>query len=140
MGGGRRGRTPCGRGSTTSAALAADARRLAEGLDTALDGLASRAAVNRERLRGVNDRLARLEQRLLDESEPADTRWYRHVIYGWNIYSLYEGPPLPGLAGAIADGDATAVRRETARLDGALRRFVAGLEEIGALVEQIDAR
>ena len=26
---------------------------------------------------------------------------YRHVIYGWNIYSLYDGQPFPGLADAI---------------------------------------
>jgi hypothetical protein len=41
----------------------------------------------------VNDLLARLEQRLLDENQ----QWYRHVIYGWNIYSLYDGQPFPGL-------------------------------------------
>jgi hypothetical protein len=83
----------------------------------------------------VNDALVRLEQRLLDESEPPAKRWYRHVIYGWNIYSLYEGQPLPGLAEAIRVGDADAVSRETARLEQALARFVAGLQEIVRLVD-----
>ena len=28
-------------------------------------------------------------------------RWYRHVFYGWNIYSLYDGQLFPGLADAL---------------------------------------
>jgi len=53
------------------------------------------------RARALNDALFKLEQRLLDEQDPPEKRWYRHVVYGWNIYSLYEGQPLPGLAEAI---------------------------------------
>ena len=45
---------------------------------------------------GLNDGLMRLEHTLIDESEPADERWYRHVIYGGNIYALYSGQPFPG--------------------------------------------
>ncbi len=75
----------------------------------------------------LNDRLARLEQTLLDEgSSPAD-RWYRHVIYGWNIYSLYDGQPLPGLAEAIRLKDPARVSSETARIENALRRMLSAL-------------
>ena len=81
-----------------------------------------------------------LEQRLLDESEPPATRWYRHVIYGWNIYSLYEGQPLPGLAEAIRLGDAAAVAREITRLEQALDRFGRALEEIARLADTLEAR
>jgi transferrin receptor-like protein len=58
----------------------------------------------------VNDLLARLEQRLLDE----DQQWYRHVIYGWNIYSLYDGQPFPGLADAMRVRDAERAQRSRA--------------------------
>ena len=85
----------------------------------------------------LNDALVRLEQRLLDESEPPAKRWYRHVIYGWNIYSLYEGQPLPGLAEAIRVGDAAAVTRETTRLEQALGRLVTGLQEIARLADAL---
>jgi N-acetylated-alpha-linked acidic dipeptidase len=72
----------------------------------------------------MNDRLVRLEQTLLDESEPAARRWYRHVIYGWNIYSLYEGQPLPGLAEAIRVRDQARVKKEVARIEAALLRML----------------
>jgi len=81
---------------------------------------------------GLNDRLVRLEQTLLDESAPAAERWYRHVIYGWNIYSLYEGQPLPGLAEAIRLADPARVQEETARIDAALGRMLAALERAGS--------
>ena len=87
--------------------------------------------------RRINDALVRLEQQLLDESEPPETRWYRHVIYGWNIYSLYAGQPLPGLAEAIRLGEATSVARETSRLEQALARFVTALDEIARLVDEL---
>ena len=62
------------------------------------------------------------------------------MIYGWNIYSLYEGQPLPGLAEAIRVGDAAAVARETSRLNQALSRFAAALEEIARLANTLDDR
>src|SRR4029077_12358844 len=80
----------------------------------------------------LNDRLARLEQTLLDESGSPAERWYRHVIYGWNIYSLYEGQPLPGLAEAIRVGDPAQIAKETARIESALRRMLAGLPTAGS--------
>jgi hypothetical protein len=75
----------------------------------------------------LNDRLMRLEQSLIDESAPPEERWYRHVVYGWNIYSLYAGQPFPGLAAAFARGTEEDVRRETERLEKALARLSGGL-------------
>jgi len=78
----------------------------------------------------VNDLLARLEQRLLDE----DQQWYRHVIYGWNIYSLYDGQPFPGLAEAMRARDAERARKEALRITAAIDRLNAGLREIAELL------
>ena len=75
----------------------------------------------------LNDRLARLEQTLLDERGTPTERWYRHVIYGWNIYSLYDGQPLPGLAEAIRLKDSAQIAKETARIESALQRMLAAL-------------
>jgi N-acetylated-alpha-linked acidic dipeptidase len=107
----------------------------ATALEAQIDRLAGAGTIGAAGARPINDALVRLEQQLLDESEPAATRWYRHVIYGWNIYSLYEGQPLPGLAEAIRVGDAAAVARETSRIEGALARFVAGLEQATQLAQ-----
>ena len=79
----------------------------------------------------LNDRLTHLEQDLLDESGSPAERWYRHVIYGWNIYSLYDGQPLPGLAEAIRLKDPARVAEETARIESALRRMLAELRRAG---------
>ena len=108
--------------------IAAEIRATAVALE---ERVALRVSTNRlteaERRR-LNDRLARLEQTLLDESDPPDVRWYRHVIYGWNIYALYEGQPLPGLADAQRIGDRARIDREVARVAAALRRMLAGLK------------
>ena len=64
----------------------------------------------------------------LASASPSE-RWYRHVIYGWNIYSLYEGQPLPGLAEAIRLRDPARIAKETARIESALRRMRAGLDQ-----------
>ncbi len=124
----------------TARGLATRAVTAASAIEARLDRRVATGAVDPVRARRINDALVRLEQQLLDESAPPDTRWYRHVIYGWNIYSLYEGQPLPGLAEAIRVGDAAAVARETARLEQALTRFVTTLEEIARLADTIDAR
>jgi hypothetical protein len=72
-----------------------------------------------------------LEQTLLDESGGPPKRWYRHVIYGWNIYSLYDGQPLPGLAEAVRLKDPARVAEETTRIENALRRMLAELGQAG---------
>jgi len=81
----------------------------------------------------LNDVLARLEQRLLDESEPASRRWFRHVVYGWDIYSLYDGQPFPRLAEAVRLRDAARARRDLERITTAVDRLGAGLDEAIAL-------
>ena len=120
--------------------LAAAAATMATALEARLDRRLADEALDAAAARRINDGLARLEQSLLDESEPPATRWYRHVIYGWNIYSLYDGQPLPGLAEAIRVADPASVARETARIEGALTRFVAALEELARLADTRDAR
>ena len=124
---------------TQARGLATQAVARAAAIEERLDRRVAAGAVDPVRARRINDALVRLEQQLLDESAPPETRWYRHVIYGWNIYSLYEGQPLPGLAEAIRVGDAAAVARETSRLEQALTRFNAALEEIARLADTFDA-
>jgi hypothetical protein len=125
---------------TEARRLATQAVAAATAIEAELDRRLAAGAVDPMQARGVNDALVRLEQQLLDESESPETRWYRHVIYGWNIYSLYEGQPLPGLADAIRRGDTAAVARETSRLYQALSRFVTALEEIARLANALDPR
>jgi N-acetylated-alpha-linked acidic dipeptidase len=99
-------------------------------LERRIDAALASGTLSAESARALNDRLMRLEQTLLDESAPADKRWYRHVIYGWNIYSLYEGQPLPGLAEAIRLRDQSRVNEEQMRLVAALNRLLAALDRI----------
>ncbi|MBA3271285.1 MAG: hypothetical protein H0T71_12330, partial [Acidobacteria bacterium] len=118
--------------------LAAQAMAKAAAIEAQLARRSATGPTKPDRTRRINDALVRLEQQLLDESESPAIRWYRHVIYGWNIYSLYEGQPLPGLAEAIRVGDPAAVARETSRLDQALARFLTALEEIARLADTLD--
>ena len=104
--------------------IAAKAQELESRIDADLE--AGRGAEARSSL---NDRLAHLEQTLLDETGTPSERWYRHVIYGWNIYSLYEGQPLPGLAEAIRLRDQARVDRETTRIERALERMRTALNQ-----------
>lgn len=115
------------RARRVAAAIGTRAARLEQQIDQNLAAGRWRAAEAGR----LNDRLVRLEQTLLDESEPAAERWYRHVIYGWNIYSLYEGQALPGLAEAIRLRDAGRVQRETARIEAALQRMLTALDKEG---------
>ena len=75
----------------------------------------------------LNDRLARLEQQLADDDGAAQSKWYRHVFYGWNIYSLYDGQLFPGLADALRLGDEERVKHESARISRAFDRMHAEL-------------
>lgn len=79
--------------------------------------------LTRARAAALNDRLARLEQALADDDGAPDTKWYRHVLYGWNIYSLYDGQPFPGLAEALRVKDAARVTHELGRIQRALERM-----------------
>jgi N-acetylated-alpha-linked acidic dipeptidase len=76
----------------------------------------------------LNDRLARLEQKLADDDGAAESRWYRHVFYGWDIYSMYDGQMFPGLATAFRLRDAERVKHEHARISRAFDRMHAELK------------
>ena len=113
-------------------------KALAEEIATRAEALERRIDENVESGRwpdassaSFNDRLTHLEQALLHESGSPAQRWYRHVIYGWNIYSLYDGQPLPGLAEAIRSKDPARVAQDPARSEYALRRMLAGLRQAG---------
>ena len=93
-------------------------------LNTAID---RRLAAGSGSFAALNDRLARLEQTLADDDGAAESRWYRHVFYGWNIYSLYDGQMFPGLATAMRVGDAARVKHEGARIERAFDRMHAEL-------------
>ena len=124
---------------TTARALAREAVDQAAAIERRLAKHSGATLTDAARLRPLNDALVRLEQRLLDESAPPDKRWYRHVIYGWNIYSLYEGQPLPGLAEAMRVGEPALVARETRRVEAALRRFNDGLDALERLLRDLGA-
>jgi N-acetylated-alpha-linked acidic dipeptidase len=112
---------------STSKKLAKEIEARAEALEHGADADLEAGTGTEESRAALNDRLARLEQTLLDESASPSERWYRHVIYGWNIYSLYEGQPLPGLAEAIRLKDPARISKETARIESALGRMRDGL-------------
>ena len=75
----------------------------------------------------LNDRLARLEQKLADDDGAPQSRWYRHVFYGWNIYALYDGQLFPGLTEALRLRDAERVTHESVRITRAFDRMHAEL-------------
>jgi N-acetylated-alpha-linked acidic dipeptidase len=123
-------RLPAARGAAVRG-LSAQAARIR---DTALalehdtdQGLAS-GRLPDDRTPVLNDRLARIEQRLTDDEGPAASRWYRHVIHGWNIYSLYDGQPFPGLEEAIASKDDSRLAHELGRIERALQRMLGELQ------------
>jgi N-acetylated-alpha-linked acidic dipeptidase len=117
-----------------SSALATRIREAAAAMEAAIDrGLASGQLPN-ARTAALNDRLARLEQQLTDDDGAPERRWYRHVVHGWNIYSLYDGQPFPGLESAIRESDAARVAREVERIERALARMLNEVEAASRLL------
>jgi N-acetylated-alpha-linked acidic dipeptidase len=112
---------------------AAAVRQGAMALETAVDASLAGGAPATAARAALNDRLARMEQVLADDDGAADSRWYRHVFYGWNIYSLYDGQPFPGLAEAVRVKDAGRVSREVGRIGRALDRLATELTTARAL-------
>jgi len=106
----------------------------ATSLEETLDRRLSAADIPAATLAPLNDRLARMEQKLADDDGPPETKWYRHVFYGWNIYSLYDGQPFPGLAEALRVKDGERVTREVVRIERALDRMKAELDAAAALL------
>jgi N-acetylated-alpha-linked acidic dipeptidase len=106
-------------------------------LDAALEQrLADGPSLSPQTARRVSDHLARAEKSFVvaDEAPGAAQRWYRHTVYGWNIYALYAGQPLPELHRALVAGDAAAFADERARLEQALVRATAELRAAVALL------
>ena len=103
-------------------------------LEAAIDRRLATGGVTPEAMAALNDRLARMEQRLADDDGAPDTKWYRHVFYGWNIYSLYDGQPFPGLAEALRVKDPARVTHEMGRIERALDRMSAELSAALVLV------
>jgi hypothetical protein len=60
------------------------------------------------------------------------------VVYGWDIYSLYDGQPFPGLADAIRRRDASRAREEIARIAAAIERLSDGLRAATSLADRGD--
>ncbi len=100
----------------------------ASALEAAVDSALALGGLDAAVARALNDRLARMEQVLADDAGDESNAWYRHVIYGWNIYSLYDGQPFPGLAEAIRVRDAGRVAKEVGRIERALDRLAGELE------------
>jgi N-acetylated-alpha-linked acidic dipeptidase len=107
-------------------ARAAAVREAATALESIIDERLH-AGAPLAQAQSLNDRLARMEQLLADDDGASDSKWYRHVFYGWNIYSLYDGQPFPGLADALRLKDAARVTREVGRISAALDRMQAAL-------------
>ncbi len=95
------------------------ARELENDIDRGLQS----GRLTRERAAALNDRLGRLEQTLADDDGAADSKWYRHVFVGWNIYSLYDGQPFPGVFEAFRVKDQARVAHELERIRRALERL-----------------
>lgn len=109
-------------------ATAGRVRTVASALEQAIDARLATSPLVSAQAGALNDRLARLEQLLADDDGATDARWYRHVFYGWNIYSLYDGQPFPGLAEALRLRDAARTTHEVGRIARALDRMAASLD------------
>ncbi len=107
---------------------AQDVGRLARRVEDRASALLRAWSPSAATLAPLNDRLSRLEQALADDDGHPESRWYRHVFYGWNIYSLYDGQPFPGLAEAVRLGDARRVAHVRDRIARAVQRMRAQLD------------
>lgn len=99
-------------------------------LEARLDSAQKAGPLAPEVKRRLNDGLARLEQQLTDDEGDPATRWYRHVVYGWNIYSLYDGQPFPGLAEAVRIQSPARTEHEVGRIRRALERMALTLDSL----------
>ena len=86
-------------------------------------------------LRKLNDALVAAEKSFVTVEESPDAknpRWYRHTVYGWNIYALYAGQTLPALHRALTARDAASFAAERARLAAAVVRATETLIQAAA--------
>jgi N-acetylated-alpha-linked acidic dipeptidase len=117
---------------TDRAEKTGDAAPAFAGLRTAIDGLGaaadrafsdqSRALASGDRaaLAAVNARLMQGERALLDPAGIPGRPWYRHQIYAPKY--TYAPELLPGVAEAVATGDAVKVTEQIDRLVAAIGR------------------
>ena len=116
------------RAGATAAGTAASA------LESAVDQALAAGRLTRASATALNDRIGRIEQTLADDDGAPDSKWYRHVFVGWNIYSLYDGQPFPGLLEAFRVRDPARVTHELGRIQRALARMTAELDAARAEV------
>ncbi len=89
------------------------------------------ADVTEATVREVNDHILNAEKAFADDATQEDAtapRWYRHVVYGWNIYALYAGQTLPGMHKAMTARDAAGFAKERDRLAQAMDRATEELK------------
>lgn len=113
---------------------AAAAGQAATAFESAVDQALAAGRLTRASAAALNDRVGRIEQTLADDDGAPDSKWYRHVFVGWNIYSLYDGQPFPGLLEAFRVKDAARVTHEIGRIQRALTRMTAELDAARAEV------
>lgn len=82
--------------------------------------------------RAINDHLQRAETGF---AVPDGASWYRHVVYGWDIYSLYSGDTLPALRKARGADFVRERLRLEAAIDGATRELQAATALLSPVAE-----
>jgi hypothetical protein len=105
-------------------------QREAERLEAEAQAALTRGSLDAAARRAASDAVAASEKAFVD-AEPellaGPPRWYRHTLYGWDIYALYAGDTLPTLRRVLAGGDRPGFERERARLERAVARATAAL-------------
>lgn len=112
----------------------------AQEVEGTADRLLSSGQVDAAKLREINTLLAKVERSFAVEDPPKmqtgkEPRWYRHTVYGWNIYALYAGQTLPALNRAVETSDGAAFAQEHARLMVALHTATEELMAVRKLLE-----
>lgn len=117
----------------TTRARVSELRDTARGVEAAL-AARDPGAFPLAKRRALNDHLKRAETVFADGAPEGE--WYRHAVYGWNIYALYSGEMLPDLAAAARRKDDAAIARERERLERALAASAAELRAAAGLLQQ----
>jgi N-acetylated-alpha-linked acidic dipeptidase len=111
--------------------------RAAERYKKASDAAASTLEANASVVRDVNRRLIQSERQLLDEQGLPKRPWYRHLLYAPGFYTGYSVKTLPGVREAIEQKQYDQVDREVARVEQALDRETALVNEAAASLEAV---
>ncbi|HEX3941659.1 MAG TPA: M28 family metallopeptidase [Acidobacteriaceae bacterium] len=81
-------------------------------------------------LTAVNSALRAVESDFLSPQGLPDRGWYKHTIYAPGEYTGYAAVPLPGVAEAMDNHDATLAQQQLGVLTAALERAAATLEAV----------